>query len=43
MLDWTTGEGNAWFWVVKMMIDTLGSGPKDVHPTLVRIWNPTLT
>ena len=35
MVDWTTGQGDAWFWVVKMFIDTLGSGPKDVHPTLV--------
>ena len=25
MVDWTTGQGDAWFWVVKMFIDTLGS------------------
>ena len=30
MLDWTTGQGNAWYWVVKMFVDTLGSGKKDV-------------
>ena len=35
MLDWKTGHGTAWFWVVKMFTDTLGSGPKDVLPTLV--------
>ena len=35
MLDWTTGQGNAWFWVLKMFTDTLGSGPKAVHRTLV--------
>ena len=35
MLDWNTGHGTAWFWVVQMFTDTLGSGPKDVLPTLV--------
>ena len=33
MLDWTNGLGNAWFWVLKMFIDTLGSGLKDVVET----------
>ena len=42
MLDWTNGQGNAWYWVVKMLIDTLGSGPKDVHTTLVRGLTPPL-
>ena len=45
MLDWKTGEGNAWYWVVKMFIDTLGSVPKDVVSTLVngRPSNTTIT
>ena len=24
MLDWTNGEGTAWYWLVQMMIDVLG-------------------
>ena len=24
MLDWTNGEGTAWYWVVQMMVDVLG-------------------
>ena len=35
MLDWTNGLGNAWYWVLKMFIDTLGSGTKDVVRTTV--------
>ena len=31
MLDWNNGLGNAWYWVLKMFADTLGSDPKDVH------------
>ena len=35
MLDRTNGLGNAWYWVLKMFIDTLGSGTKDVVATAV--------
>ena len=35
MLDWTNGEGTAWYWVVKMFVDTLGSDTKSVHPTFI--------
>eukprot|EP00747_Dinoflagellata_sp_TGD_P028785 gnl/TRDRNA2_/TRDRNA2_133481_c0_seq1.p1 gnl/TRDRNA2_/TRDRNA2_133481_c0~~gnl/TRDRNA2_/TRDRNA2_133481_c0_seq1.p1 ORF type:complete len:565 (+),score=84.60 gnl/TRDRNA2_/TRDRNA2_133481_c0_seq1:150-1844(+) len=37
MLDWTSGKGNPYYWVVKMFIDTMGSGPKDVHDTTVNL------
>jgi len=33
MLDWTNGNGNAWYWVIKMFIDTLGSGKKEILRT----------
>eukprot|EP00729_Bicosta_minor_P003374 gene3374-16255_t len=35
MLDWDTGLGNAWYWVLKLFIDTLGSNCKDVVGTTV--------
>jgi len=35
MLDWTNGEGTAWYWVVKMFIDTFGSDTKAVFPTYI--------
>lgn len=35
MLDWTNGQGTAWYWVIKMFIDTLGSGRKRILPTEV--------
>ena len=35
MLDWTNGEGTAWYWVVKMFVDTFGSDTKSVHPTYI--------
>ena len=35
MLDWTNGEGTAWYWVVKMFVDTFGSDTKSVYPTYI--------
>ena len=35
LLDWRNGEGNARFHTEKMMIDSLGSGMKNVLPTSV--------
>merc|ERR1712031_128940 len=35
MGDWTTGQADAFFWVVKLFIDTFGSGKKTVVRTLV--------
>ena len=35
MLDWTNGQGTAWYWVVKLFVDTFGTETKSLHPTYV--------
>ncbi len=35
MLDWTNGDGTAWWWVVKMFIEVLGSETKTTISTLI--------
>ncbi|EGD76938.1 hypothetical protein PTSG_07279 [Salpingoeca rosetta] len=34
MLNWTSGEGNARYWVLKLMIEELAPGDKLVHTTM---------
>jgi len=34
-LDWTTGQPNAKYWVIKMLVDAFGARPRSIHPTTV--------
>eukprot|EP00043_Microstomoeca_roanoka_P017588 m.184224 g.184224 ORF g.184224 m.184224 type:complete len:614 (-) comp16665_c1_seq2:2397-4238(-) len=42
MLNWTTGEGNARYWVLKMLIEELAPGDKLVNTSISITPQPTL-